>query len=480
MKKFFTLIAVALTAMSVSAKEQVDISALGEAGKTITFNSWEWKTVKTYPTKNPVENQETKTADDSEVDYYDASAYAYLCIKYKQNTVATSFILQEKCKGTIGQWGTEYNEDRATLTANTSGMVGIKMSDAAHIFSIALQSQGEGSMIVEEIYFATEDEYKADAEANPVKKYVAPTKELSIATATGGWGEKSLDTTTGEGKIIAANAAAGWWLTGDFSDYGKVVVELHNVAISGYFQLGAFGQNFALENGSNIKVFDISTLDRTNASGSNFVFQGGEGTTFTVKKVYFATDEYVTENNIKDQKIYGDVEELSLATLSGGWDAEYDATTKTITITGEGGGGKGWWFESADYSHFDNFVVEFEEATTTGGSVVAQYAADGAESSSVEFYKGATCIVVALAAANKAAIKQTWIQGAKDAKYKLKKAYFAVASATPEANLGTPTAISTVKAAAQQEGVRYNLAGQKVNDSYKGVVIMNGKKVVIK
>ncbi len=44
----------------------------------------------------------------------------------------------------------------------------------------------------------------------------------------------------------------------------------------------------------------------------------------------------------------------------------------------------------------------------------------------------------------------------------------------------TPTAINTAKVAAQQGGVRYNLAGQKVNDSYKGVVIMNGRKMVVK
>lgn len=32
----------------------------------------------------------------------------------------------------------------------------------------------------------------------------------------------------------------------------------------------------------------------------------------------------------------------------------------------------------------------------------------------------------------------------------------------------------------QQRGVRYNLAGQRVGDSYKGVVIENGKKIVVK
>ncbi|MBR1506095.1 MAG: hypothetical protein IJ614_08315 [Prevotella sp.] len=44
----------------------------------------------------------------------------------------------------------------------------------------------------------------------------------------------------------------------------------------------------------------------------------------------------------------------------------------------------------------------------------------------------------------------------------------------------TTTGISTVKAAQANDAVIYNLAGQKVTESYKGVVIKNGKKVVIK
>ena len=44
-----------------------------------------------------------------------------------------------------------------------------------------------------------------------------------------------------------------------------------------------------------------------------------------------------------------------------------------------------------------------------------------------------------------------------------------------------PTAIMTIKAeSANKEGVMYNLAGQKVDKSYKGVVIMNEKKMVQK
>ena len=42
-----------------------------------------------------------------------------------------------------------------------------------------------------------------------------------------------------------------------------------------------------------------------------------------------------------------------------------------------------------------------------------------------------------------------------------------------------PTAIDAIKAAdADDNAPMYNLAGQKVSNSYKGVVIKNGKKLV--
>lgn len=47
-------------------------------------------------------------------------------------------------------------------------------------------------------------------------------------------------------------------------------------------------------------------------------------------------------------------------------------------------------------------------------------------------------------------------------------------------NADIPSGINTVKAGATENGAIYNLAGQKVDESYKGVVIQNGKKVVVK
>jgi hypothetical protein len=43
------------------------------------------------------------------------------------------------------------------------------------------------------------------------------------------------------------------------------------------------------------------------------------------------------------------------------------------------------------------------------------------------------------------------------------------------------TGIESIKTIAEKaNGARYNLAGQKVDSTYKGVVIQNGKKMVVK
>ena len=45
---------------------------------------------------------------------------------------------------------------------------------------------------------------------------------------------------------------------------------------------------------------------------------------------------------------------------------------------------------------------------------------------------------------------------------------------------GAPTGIATVKAANANNGAIFNLAGQRVGKDFKGLVIMNGKKMVVK
>jgi hypothetical protein len=493
MKKFFTLIAMALVAVCANAKLTVDFSSKIPYGQNYEFGNWEWIGL-VVAEGEPVISGET--ADDSNVTYFDASAYDYLCIKYNSCTENFNFIMQYKCLGTVGQYGTNFDTVTETIQANTSGLVAIQLDPAKKntINQIALQVKaGSGSIVIDEIYWATEAEYTADAAANPVVPYVAQTKDINLANATGGWGDKTYDASTHTATLTGDNACSGWWIGGDFSAYDYIVYEIENMTTVGYSQYVLFGANKPLTNnmGSFVQVVNITEFERNVPNGMNFGIQGGAGTTWTWKRVYFATAEYVQQNGIKDEVIYGDTQELTLANLNAGWNATYDAQTKTITVGAEGeDGGKGWWFgegaDAKDLSHFDNVVIEFEP-TTFEGEVLVEYSAAAAPGANRAgevgpgvFGVGATCVVVPLDAAQKSHVKSIQVKGSQGASFTLKSAYAAIASATPEANIGTITGIETVEANALQNNVRFNMAGQKVDNSYKGVVIMNGKKVVMK
>lgn len=484
MKKFFTLVVIALMAVSANARTPLDLKV--EKNVSIAFGNWDWKDLCVPSTGEATVTG--STADDSGITYFDASAHDYLILKYKECSVTSNFIIQYNCKGTAGQWGAEYYQGLVEVKANSSGLVAIKLD--AHknkVLKIAFQTQGVGNVMFEDLYWASEAEYTEDVAANPVVDWFPPAKDLDVASATTGWGELTINTETGE-ITIGNNGAYGWWATADTKVYTRLVIEMANVQKSAWFQLSlSDNDNYPLGDGSYIKVLDISSATAV----SRVMFQGGTGTKYTIKKAYFATEAYVTENDIKDKEIFGDTQEFALAGFNPWKEGEtaratFDASTGLLTITDPNGGGGGWWQDDKDFSHFDNFVLEFAEPTTAGGEVVVAYNVPNASRAAVEgkstiaFYPGATCVVVDLDASLKNHVQQMWLSGAADASYKLESAYLAVASATPTANVGTDTGISDVKDKNQKAGTRYNLAGQMVDDSYKGVVIENGKKYVVK
>lgn len=476
MKKFFTLIAMVLTAMSVSAKETIDFTKIdGFAyGSPFSLGAWDWKGV-TLAEGEPVKDEANKTADDSNVKYFDASAYDYVVVKYSASTIDVSLIAQYKCLGTIGQWGTEFAQGQSTINASKEPSYAALALDAAQkntVNQIAIQAGSTaGSITVDEIYFATAEEWEA------VKPKPAQTKDM-MASVKGISGAVENE----DGTItITGTSAWGWggmWL-GDYdaSAFDYAVLELaqpsditvqlviqhkEGADVSGQIQAGE-------------TLLKLKLSEEGKAHITQMALQNATPGSFTVKALYFATKEYV------DNMAKPTTQNLSLSNLTTGWNSDYDVASHTISITGEESGGKGWWLSSADYSDFDNVVVEFDPAVTAEwGKLVVEYVADGVAASEAEFYQGATCVVAALDATNKNAVKQIYIMGNTGATYTLKAAYLAVASATPEAQTGTPSGIEVNKVNNQYNGVRYNLAGQKVAESYKGMVIMNGKKYVVK
>lgn len=162
--------------------------------------------------------------------------------------------------------------------------------------------------------------------------------------------------------------------------------------------------------------------------------------------------------------------DLNLGDLGSGWgNSTYDAATKTVTI-GDDWSGKGWWLEKADYSDFDKVVINFAKPTVTNGKVVVEY--NGADAGNSEFAEGATSVELTLDAAAKNSVKQIYLQGPAGAQFVLASAYVCVTGYVP-------TGISqTVAVPVAKSSKVFNLAGQQVGKSYKGVVIKNGKKYV--
>ena len=171
----------------------------------------------------------------------------------------------------------------------------------------------------------------------------------------------------------------------------------------------------------------IALDDATKGDIAKIVFQNKDIANFTVSNAFFANDEYMETYTLPVPNVIN----LSLTNLSSGA-ADYDADTKTITLSDEKTN-KGWWFgtgESAkDFSYYDNLVISFE-STTSLGKIVIEY--NGSESSSLSFGKGATTVVLPLATdGRKSSVKQIYIQGNAGDTYTLTEAFVALSDFTP-------------------------------------------------
>ena len=163
--------------------------------------------------------------------------------------------------------------------------------------------------------------------------------------------------------------------------------------------------------------------------------------------------------------------DLGLSDLGCGWgDSTYDPATKTVTI-GDDWSGKGWWIDDKDFSDFDKIVVKFAQPTATNGEMVVEYLPSGDDKVDIE--EGATSVELPLGA-SKNRVRQIYIKGPAGATFVLADAYICVKDYEPTAIKGV------VATPASENAPVYNLAGQQVAKSYKGVVVKNGKKYIQK
>lgn len=213
MKKIFTLIAMALMAVSANAKVDVDLSSIAPGGVIEFTGGWQWKGI-ILSSGELITDTEKKTADDSGVTYFDASAYDYFCVKYT-TTCDVNVIIQLNCLGTVGQWGAEFNQVNQ-IASPAASFVGVALGDHKNtVNQIAFQNQNaSGTMTITEAYWATAEEYEAaKAEDDAKEKTLEMSGEAVVELAAGGYG-------------WTQGAAGAGWLAKDVTLFNTMVFEV--------------------------------------------------------------------------------------------------------------------------------------------------------------------------------------------------------------------------------------------------------------
>ena len=290
MKKLFTIVAAALCALTVSAKETIP----GFTPGTLTFGGWKWNTISTLG-QGEVINNGNGTADDSGVTYFDASDHDYVVFEYSAATCAKmKAIVQYNCKGTAGEWGAEFNEGSQEFVLNVNGgimAIELNADYSDKVFSIAMQDPGTaGTVDLTDVYFATEEEYlAAKAEADKVEKVMVLDEvggTHTLAAGDWGWDSKWLDAT-------------------DISAFNTAVIEVESVIGHGKINFEAFEIDLPASETAYTATADISSV----ASIKQYAYQNlykideaaevpdGE-TVIKVKKVYLTSK---TKQEVDDE-----------------------------------------------------------------------------------------------------------------------------------------------------------------------------------
>ena len=278
MKKLFTIVAAALCALTVSAKETIP----NFTPSTMTFSSWSWNTISTLG-QGEVINNGNGTADDSGVTYFNASDHDYVVFEYSAATCAKmKAIVQYNCKGTAGEWGPEFNEGSQEFVLNVNGgimAIELNADYSDKVYSIAMQDPGTpGTVDVTDVYFATEEEYlAAKAEADKVEKVMVLDEVGGTHTlAAGDWGWDSK-----------------WLGTTDNSAFNTAVIEVESVIGHGKINFQEFEIDLPASESAYSVTADISSV----ASIEQYAYQN-------VYKIDEAAEVPDGETVIKVKKVY--------------------------------------------------------------------------------------------------------------------------------------------------------------------------------
>ena len=392
MKKILLSVIALFAAVSMNAKQDVDISAIGALNTPIKFaGTWEWKG-QVISTGDIVRDDAAGTCDDSGVTYFDGSEYDYLFFKYTSTSDKLKCIIQYNTTGVIGEWGPNFNESTKELKASEN--VGfIELSEFKNTISqVAFQDMGEAlELTITEIWFGTKDEVKAALGGGSSEGGSEGGEEGGEEPVAGDWGAVIFNGDC-EGED------AGCLLSKDGNDTGNF--------------------KWNVKEGAGVDGSNCATVYATGAAENEW---DAQFFIYAKDYVFKAGDKFKFSMMIKADK---EAEAAAQAHVAPGSYLHYTIIGGPVKFTTE-------WAE-----------YKFE------GEVPAE--ADGMQTIAFNLNQDKT-------------LENNY--------------YFDNISWEVE---GAPTAIQKVQVVKAENGARYNLAGQKVDAAYKGIVIQNGKKFIQK
>ncbi|MBR6998508.1 MAG: hypothetical protein IKI19_06875 [Prevotella sp.] len=506
MKKIFTLIAAALMAVGSSAKEALDLSSLYTNGTTIEFaGGWSWQGV-TLSSGELIQNQEAGTTDDTNMTYFDASAFDYLVVKYSASTCDVNVIIQYNANGVIGQWGPEFYQGQVTAEKKAKGgVVGIKLDEhKATINSVAFQNMNDaGSITIEEAYWASTAEYEAAISDLPVET----TKEIDFTTIGGYKAD--------QGAFVFDAGSAGWyskWIgTFDPAGWNTIVIEVASASGDVQFVMQGDKADGAQENmmilgSAEPKKYYLDLTGWTNISQfafQNFFFSDPDNADWDAKQAS-AQENIMVVTAMYYSKEEKPAEEVNTQTIFLWEGAEEGATCVGGSVVGYGAdessvnaANKGYYTLKVSSKkaniETDNITITLDEALEANDQIaITAYRNKDTDANGTLYilFENGTVIdqgdevvwnnvhddyaqqpnTITYPAGDAAGSKTIKLARSKASTNVFITKFLITRQGAIE------DSINGVKAITITSDVLYNLRGQKVDATYKGIVVKNGRK----
>lgn len=435
MKKFFTLIAAAvLGVLSMNAADyKLSLTELGTgwgssydaATKTITYED-AWKGRGWW------------------LDGQDLSAYDKVVIEFEPLTIGVQLVVE------YGEKADLENESNTAEVGDTKIEI-LLSSSVKDIKQIYLQNRSTaGTVVLKDAYLTSDSGELSDF-------------NLSLTTLGSGW-SSSYDAATKTITFDDAWTGRGWWFSSegqDFSDYNRVVVETQPLTIDAKLVVEYNAEAGADLDGESITANVGDTIIQVDLTSEKkpikqIYLQGNAAGTITLKSAYLTYAPY----------------EVSLGTINYNEDGVYDRAAQTIYYTKEAQH-VGWRFAGKGSTFAGKDVVVIEFAEPLGEKQVSLWIdyADGAMiEDQVISVTGNDVTKVESMLDGDSPINHILLRSTGADTIKLKNAYLANSTGIQNATVTAENANAPI----------YNLAGQQVSKAYKGMVIQNGKKFILK